>query len=209
MRLFDSEMIEQSDRIGGHVAQRIGRIDLLALHLLLDEVGEIDLHGDIDARGAADVAIVEAHDVKAARGDLLAEAVVPQDHLRAEAHDEQHCRLGPVAERAVAKLHAVGGRELFRRMGDRRVHAISSGFVGRSLRCNRARWQAVVSQRNRAIKSIAAAGLRSLNPEMKNANTSRGADLPGAGATCFNSATASPFASACRRLLHRSSSFGG
>src|SRR5262249_4109018 len=68
--------------------------------------------------GLADVAIVEADHAEAARGDLLAERVVPQHHLRAQTHDEQHrLRLG-VAENVVADVDGVGAGELRRLVGD-------------------------------------------------------------------------------------------
>ena len=67
--------------------------------------------------GFADVAVVEADDAKAARGELAAELVVPQDHLGAEPHDQQQ-RLGAgVAEDLVANVDAVGAGDLRRLMG--------------------------------------------------------------------------------------------
>ena len=51
----------------------------------------------------ADVAVVEAHDVKARAGELAAEVLVPGDHLRAQAHDQQRGRVGRVAEGLVAE----------------------------------------------------------------------------------------------------------
>ena len=62
----------------------------------------------------ADVAIVEADDTEAACGELLAELVVPQHHLRAQAHDQEQ-RLGVRrAENVVANLDAIGLGELRR-----------------------------------------------------------------------------------------------
>ena len=67
--------------------------------------------------GFADVAVVEADDAKAARGELAAEIVVPMDHLGAEPHDQQQ-RLGiGVAEDLVANVDAVGAGDLRRLMG--------------------------------------------------------------------------------------------
>src|SRR5690349_17622872 len=51
----------------------------------------------------ADVAVVETNDEKAARGQLAAEVLMPGDHLRAEAHDQQHRRVSGVAESLVAE----------------------------------------------------------------------------------------------------------
>src|SRR5215471_15420399 len=64
----------------------------------------------------ADVAIVEADHAKAARGELLAERVVPMDHLRAEAHDQQQGFGVTVAEDLVADVDAVGADGLGRLM---------------------------------------------------------------------------------------------
>src|SRR5439155_19764779 len=61
-----------------------------------------------EVTGQAAVAIVEAHDVKAAAGDLAAELVLPEDHLRAQAHDQQQRRMLRVAERLVLDADAVG-----------------------------------------------------------------------------------------------------
>ncbi len=52
---------------------------------------------------AADVAIVEAHHEKTALGELLAEVLLPGDHLGAEAHDQQRRRIGGVAVGLVAE----------------------------------------------------------------------------------------------------------
>ena len=52
---------------------------------------------------AADVAVVKAHHVQPARGELLAEVLLPSDHLGAKAHDQQRRRIGPVAEGLVAE----------------------------------------------------------------------------------------------------------
>src|SRR5437588_13076178 len=54
-------------------------------------------------RRATDVAVVEAHDVKTPLGKPPAELLVPRDHLRAEAHDEQRGRIGGIPERLVAE----------------------------------------------------------------------------------------------------------
>jgi hypothetical protein len=60
-----------------------------------------------DFRGLADVAIVEADDVEAPCGQRGAEIVVPLDHVRAEAHDEEGGGIGRTSERLVAELDAV------------------------------------------------------------------------------------------------------
>ena len=57
----------------------------------------------VEPRRAADVAIVEADHVEAPARELLAEVLVPGDHLRAETHDEQHSGVAGVAEGLVAE----------------------------------------------------------------------------------------------------------
>ena len=72
-------------------------------------------------RGLADVAIVEANDTKAARGELAAEIIIPMDHLGAEPHDQQQRFRGRIAENFVADVDAVGASDLWRLMGEHRV----------------------------------------------------------------------------------------
>ena len=62
-------------------------------------------------RRAPDVAVVVADDEVAAPGQLLAEVLVPGEHLRAQAHDQQHRRVGRVAERLVTDLDVADGAE--------------------------------------------------------------------------------------------------
>ena len=78
-------------------------------------------------RGFADVAVVEADDAKAARGELAAEIVIPMDHLGAEPHDQQQRFRGRVAENFVANVDAVGAGDLWRLMGEHRVCLPSGG----------------------------------------------------------------------------------
>src|SRR5207237_8067816 len=56
--------------------------------------------------GAPDVAVVKAHHVQAASRELAAEALLPRDHLRAEAHDQQGRRVRLLAEGLIAERHA-------------------------------------------------------------------------------------------------------
>src|SRR6266540_3665868 len=44
----------------------------------------------VQARRFADVAVIEANDLEAARREELAQTIVPEDALRADAHDEEH-----------------------------------------------------------------------------------------------------------------------
>ena len=50
-----------------------------------------------------DVAIIEADDVEATFGELLAKVLAPGDHLRAEAHHEHDGLVRGVAEALVAE----------------------------------------------------------------------------------------------------------
>ncbi len=131
MRARNSETIEQRDRVRRHVAQRIGRDDLLAAHLLHDEIGEIDLHRHVDSRRAADVAIVESNHAIAARRKPLAERIVPQNHLGAQAHDQQDRRRAAVAERLVAELLPIAVGEQFRRARHIGHVVMPPSFAGR------------------------------------------------------------------------------
>src|SRR5262245_61271442 len=72
-------------------------------------------------RRLADVAVVEADDAKAARGELAAEIVVPGNHLGAEPHDKKHRFRGRVAKNLEADVDAVGAGDLGRLMGEHRV----------------------------------------------------------------------------------------
>ncbi len=114
VRAIDVQVVEQGGGVSRHVAQLVGRGDRLALHLLHGQGGEVDRDGFAQVGGAADVAVVEADNVEAAHREPGAEIVVPQNHLRAEAHNEQQRRRLRVAERVVAEGDAVGGCVGFR-----------------------------------------------------------------------------------------------
>src|SRR5260370_18120457 len=61
-------------------------------------------------RGQAGVAVVEADDVETAGGQLLAEGIVPADHLRAQACHEEQRRGFRIAEILVLDVDPVGSR---------------------------------------------------------------------------------------------------
>src|SRR4051812_42003443 len=91
----------------------------------------------------ADVAIVEADHAKAMRSELLAERIVPMDHLRPQPHDQQQ-RLGiVVAKNLVADVDAVGANGLGWLMSGHGcvpsllVHAVSHGFTPQRSRVRR------------------------------------------------------------------------
>jgi hypothetical protein len=109
VRARDAEAVHQRDRVGCHVAQRVGRLDLAAGHRRHEHHRQVRHAVVPQPRGLADVAVVEAHDVEAARGEILAEGFIPQDHLRAETHDEHERRIALVPEGLVLELDSVGG----------------------------------------------------------------------------------------------------
>ena len=112
MRLRHAQRIEHADRIGRHVLQQIGRQNALAAHRLA-EGGRHRIGRDADLAGFADVAIVEADDVVAARRQRLAEGLVPDDHLRAQPHDQQQGGICRPPEGLAADVDAIGLDEPF------------------------------------------------------------------------------------------------
>jgi hypothetical protein len=59
----------------------------------------------------ADVSVVEPHHPKAARRQQRAEVLIPAQHLRAQAHDQEQRRGVRLADLLVGELDAVGGSE--------------------------------------------------------------------------------------------------
>ena len=106
---LDPEVVEQADRVVGHVGERVG--------------GTADAPGDELASGRrrrigevgrpAAVAVVEADHVEAALGEPLAELARASRPAGAEPDDEQQGGVARVAERLVAELDLAGGAELF------------------------------------------------------------------------------------------------
>ena len=107
---LDPQVVEQPDAVARHVLERVAGGPLVAPQEL-----EHRRHGAVHPLRPADVAVVEADHVEAAVGQRGAQVLVPAEHLRGEAHRQQHRgRLG-VAERLVAELDVVvDGAELFR-----------------------------------------------------------------------------------------------
>ena len=65
MRALDPEVVEQPDDVVGHVVERVARRALVAPQQLPDgRDGQL-----VEPRRAADVAVVEADDEEAARGE--------------------------------------------------------------------------------------------------------------------------------------------
>jgi hypothetical protein len=107
VRALDAEVIEQADAVGGHLGQGVGRGALVAA----EDLAERRDGGLAEHRRAADVAVVVADDEEAAGGELLAERLLPAEHLRAQPHDEQHGGIGGIAERLVADLYVADAAE--------------------------------------------------------------------------------------------------
>src|SRR6516162_11643391 len=127
MRRSDPEHVHQAGRVSGHVGKLVGRCDrnLQKTQLQKFQRGKPRTAGKL-AR-LADVAVVETDHTKAARGKLFAEVVVPQDHLGAEAHDQEHRLRFRVAENLVADVDTVGAGDLRSLMGNRTHETCSLG----------------------------------------------------------------------------------
>jgi len=104
VRPVDVEDAQQRRGVVGHVLQGVGR--LLLPHGDVEHVGQAQV---VELAGEPDVTVVETdHVERAGRGQLLAEVLVPGDHLDAQAHHEQEGRGARAAERVVFELHPVG-----------------------------------------------------------------------------------------------------
>ena len=82
---LELEVVEQPDRVGRHVAQPVGRAATAEEH----RPGRRHA-ARVDLARVADVAVVEADHPVAALAEQPAEGLVPVDHLRRQAHDQQH-----------------------------------------------------------------------------------------------------------------------
>ena len=108
---LDFECIEQASAVGRHVAQSVGSSDRLAHERLAEQSHQVGCTVLGKPGRTTDVAVVEADDEVAARGELLAERLVPGDHLRRQSHDEQQRWGCAFSEGIVTKLNAVGGHQ--------------------------------------------------------------------------------------------------
>jgi hypothetical protein len=146
VRSLDVERVEQPGRVIGHVVQRVAGARVVPRH----QLERIRHRPVLDLRREADVAVVEPHDVEAAAGEQLAEALVPAQHLNPEPHDQQHRGVRWVAEGLVFQLDAVGlraghpVREAYRvgpRYHCRGEHFSSSARQRRRYQSHRRRYQ--------------------------------------------------------------------
>ena len=97
----DSQLAKQHRRVLRHVAERVLLVREAPGEHLLDA-----RRLEVEVGGAADVAVVEADHVKATLREPLAEVLVPGDHLRRQAHDQQDRRVVRIPEGLVAEGHA-------------------------------------------------------------------------------------------------------
>jgi len=107
VRPLDAELVEQAERVVGHVAEQVGRLDREACHRA-HQVG----HGRVDLGRAAGVAVVVPDDVEAAIRKLAAQLQVPVDEVHTQAHHEQEGRVGGIAERLIGDVELAHAREL-------------------------------------------------------------------------------------------------
>jgi len=87
--LRDAERVEHADRVVGHVGQAVGALHRQAERVAQGAEHEVGHALGVEALAQPDVAVVEAHDPKAALDESIHEALVPAEQLHAEAHDEQ------------------------------------------------------------------------------------------------------------------------
>ena len=113
MGALDLEVVEQADAVGGHLGQAVRGGALVAA----EDLAEGRDRGAREDRRAPDVAVVVADDVEAAAGEVLAEVLVPAEHLRAQTHDEQHRGVGGIAEGLEADLDVADAAEALGHVG--------------------------------------------------------------------------------------------
>jgi len=103
VRGADAQRIEQTNRVIGEIIERIRRLPVTR-----QRGHDVGLAGLLHLRREAAVSIVEPDDVETPGGELLAEGLVPAEHLRAQPHDEKQRRGIRIAKRLVFDFDAVG-----------------------------------------------------------------------------------------------------
>jgi hypothetical protein len=86
MGLPAAERVQQSDRVGSHIRQRVRHRGQVAG----ERRGQVRRRGIGQVGGEPGVTIVEADDLQAAFDERMAEGVRPINRLRGDPHDEQH-----------------------------------------------------------------------------------------------------------------------
>ena len=108
VRALDSQGVQQSGRVGGHVVQGVGDRRLLAGDHGGDDRADVRRAGGVDLFGKAHIAVVEHDDPVAARRELVGEGAGPAGQLPAQAHDQQHGLGARIAEAFVFQAQSVG-----------------------------------------------------------------------------------------------------
>jgi hypothetical protein len=107
MRGARAQVVEQADRVVGHVLQRVARRQLARDELAGGRGRDVAQDGR-----APVVPVVEPDDPQAAGGEALAELLAPGEHLGAEPHDEERHGVLVVPELLVAELDVPDGAAL-------------------------------------------------------------------------------------------------
>ena len=108
--VIDAEVVEQRRGVVGHVLQRVGRraghSEERAGHPRQQRRPGV-VFGQL--AGQPDVAVVEADHPQTLVDHLLAELRAPEDHLRTQAHDQQHGRISRIAHVLVVDVDLARG----------------------------------------------------------------------------------------------------
>jgi hypothetical protein len=99
-----AECLQQADRVVGQIGEPVGDRGRVAAEYGHDVGGP----RGVQVRGEPDVAVVEPDDEVAAFGGSGAEVVRPPDHLRGQAHDDEHRRVAGVPEGLVGEVDEAG-----------------------------------------------------------------------------------------------------
>lgn len=122
VRPLDGKRIQQADRVGSHVVERVGHVRPPPGHERCGESAEIRHRPGGEMRRAAGVAIIEADHAIAAYRQFLAERHRPADHLCPQPGNQEDRLVGFIAEAFPGEFDSVGVRD---------VHdEISSGSIG-------------------------------------------------------------------------------
>jgi hypothetical protein len=100
VRAVDPQVVEHADAVARHVGERVRRPAGIAARELHHGRGR----GAVQPRRAPDVAVVVADHEESPVRQLRTEVLVPRQHLRAEAHDHEHRRVGRIPERLVTDV---------------------------------------------------------------------------------------------------------
>ncbi len=106
----EPERVEQADGVGRHVGECVRGGDRTPERPSAHGRHDVEGAPAVDLARQADVPVVEADHPVAARREHGAELVVPEDHLRAQPHDEEERAPASGAENLVLELDAVGAR---------------------------------------------------------------------------------------------------